>query len=132
MNPIYFLPLFLIPLVVLLFNKFVLKNRLKQEWLVMINFVATLLLVIGSALFIDYYHDMKLNEFDLNADGVFSDNEITPEQQAMAETSEKSFINLALTTGLIFSFFYSCLFYLVLIAYSGIRAKLKKEPDEKA
>ena len=132
MNPIYFLPLFLIPLVVLLFNKFVLKNRLKQEWLVMINFVATLLLVIGSALFIDYYHDMKLNEFDLNADGVFSDNEITPEQQAMAETSEKSFINLALTTGLIFSFFYSCLFYLALTAYSGIRAKLKKEPDEKA
>ena len=35
---------------------------------------------VGSAIVIGYYLDQKLNSFDLNGDGVFSGEEITPEQ----------------------------------------------------
>lgn len=61
-----------------------------------------------------------LNSFDLDDDGFFSGDEITPEQQqAMQRVSNDTGRALAPITGAIFSFIYNCVLF-------GIYAIFKK------
>ena len=48
--------------------------------LVLILCFTVFALYVGSAIITGYYLDKKLNSFDLNGDGFFSGEEITPEQ----------------------------------------------------
>lgn len=131
MNSFYYLylPLLSLPLLLMLFRKVVLKNKIKQEWLVLINIVLTYLLIIAGTMAIEYYYEMKLAGFDLNGDGAFIGAELTSEQKAAQnEVDRMSARTLAPATGLIFAFFYSALFYCVLIFCEAI--KKKREESE--
>lgn len=126
MNPFYnlFLPLFALPVVIFVFNKWGLKNRLQPHWLMLINFAVTYLVILVGAWIIQYNQESYLNTFDLNGDGVFSGAEITPEQQAAAHELERtSARTLAPAIGFIFAFFYSAIFYCVLLVISSIKEK---------
>lgn len=126
MNPFYnlFLPLLALPIVIFVFNKWGLKNRLQPHWLTLINFAITYLVILGGAQIIEYNQESYLNTFDLNGDGVFSGTEITPEQQAAANELERtSARTLAPAIGFIFAFFYSAIFCCVLIVVNNIKEK---------
>jgi len=130
MNPFYYLylPLLALPLLLVLFRKVVLKNKIKQEWLVLINIALTYLLILAGTMAVEYYYEMKLAAFDLNGDGVFTAAELTTEQQAAQnEVEGMSARTLAPAVGIIFAFFYSALFYCVLIFCDAI--KKKREED---
>lgn len=115
------------PLLLLFISKVVLKNTLKQEWLILINFAVTYLFIIIGTLMIELYYDMKVASFDLNGDGLFTGKEISPAQETAVDESQGiSAGTLAPAIGIIFSFFYSALFYCVLMAYDGIRSKKKR------
>lgn len=126
MNSFYYLylPLLILPLLLMLLRKVVLKNSIKQEWVVLINIVATYLLIIAGTMAVEYYYGAKLAAFDLNGDGLFSGAEVTAEQQAaQTEVERMSARTLAPVTGAIFAFFYSALFYCVLIVIGSIKNK---------
>lgn len=112
------------PFLLLFVSKVVLKNKFKQEWLILINFAATYLLIIIGTLMIEFYYDMKMAAFDVNGDGLFTGTEISLAQKAAVDEAQgMSARTLAPAIGAIFSFFYSALFYCTLIAYDGIKAK---------
>ncbi|MEZ5525267.1 MAG: hypothetical protein R3E62_09970 [Pseudomonadales bacterium] len=126
MNPFYylFLPLLALPLLLFMVNKWVLKRRLQPQWLMLINFALTYLIILVGSQLIEYRLENDLKAFDLNNDGVFSGAEVTPQQQAAARELERiSARTLAPAIGFIFAFFYSALFYTVLIAANKIREK---------
>ena len=78
------------------------------------------LLIIFMAEFFHYQKTIYLNSFDLDGDGFFSGDEITPEQQqAMQRVANDTGRALAPITGTIFSFIYNCVLF-------GIYAIFKK------
>lgn len=86
-------------------------------WLkiVLINFAAIYLLIIGSVFLYDLYLTQKLSEFDLNGDGIFSGAEITKKQVKyfkldISDTGRR----LAPFTGFIYAFLYSLFFGYIL------------------
>ena len=126
MNTFYYLylPLLALPLLLMFLRKVVLKNRIKQEWVVLINIVATYLLIIAGTMALEYYFNSQLTAFDLNGDGLFTGEEVTAEQQAaQREVERMSARTLAPATGAIFAFFYSALFYCALIVIGSIKNK---------
>jgi hypothetical protein len=126
MNPFYYLllPLLALPLLLFMVNKWVLNRRLQPQWLMLINFALTYLIILVGSQLIEYRLENDLKAFDLNNDGVFSGAEVTPQQQAAARELERiSARTLAPAIGFIFAFFYSALFYAVLIAANKIREK---------
>lgn len=132
MNPFYnlFLPLFALPIIIFAFNKWGLKNRLQPHWLMLINFATTYLVILTGAWVIEYNQESYLHTFDLNGDGIFSGAEVTPEQQAAVNELERtSARTLAPATGFIFAFFYSAIFYCVLLVGKSIKEKDKLRPE---
>lgn len=126
MNPFYYLylPLLALPLILMLLRKLVLNNSIRQEWVILANIVATYLLIIAGTLTIDHYYASKLAAFDLNGDGLFTGIEVTAEQQAaQSEVERMSARTLAPVTGAMFAFFYSALFYCVLIVINSVKNK---------
>ena len=70
-------------------------------------------LLIYSVLLEEFYLDFKLNQFDLNNDGVFSGSEITPEQEeAMQKVVSDTGRTFAPFTGLIFSGLFTIIFFI--------------------
>lgn len=67
-------------------------------------FFGIYLLLVGGAIYADLDAQLTLNEFDLNKDGFFSGEELTPEQkEAMRNLTSDTGRNFSFITGLIFS-----------------------------
>ncbi|MBC3846419.1 hypothetical protein H8K90_08510 [Winogradskyella echinorum] len=79
-------------------------GKLKWFWISLTVFFLFYLFIVGGATFDDIYAQWNSNKFDLNQDGFFSGNEITPEQQeAMRNLTSDTGRNFSFITGLIFS-----------------------------
>jgi len=91
--------------IILLKGSHLFNNRRRRwYWISLTIFFVLYLLIVGGAAYTDISLQLKLRAFDLDGNGFFSGNEITPEQEALtskliADTGRTfSFI-----TGLIFS-----------------------------
>ncbi len=80
------------------------KGKWKWFWISITLFVGIYLLIVGGATYVDISSKLALQEFDLNRDGFFSGNEITPEQKtAMQKVIADTGRNFSVITGLFFS-----------------------------
>jgi len=86
-------------------RKRIFKNeKWKWFWISVTVFFLFYLIIVGGACYLDIYSELTLQKFDLNGDGNFSDNEITPDQmKAMKNAISDNARNLSFITGLIFS-----------------------------
>ncbi len=80
------------------------KGKWKWFWISITLFVGIYLLIVGGATYVDISSKLALQKFDLNRDGFFSGNEITPEQEeAMQKVIADTGRNFSVITGLFFS-----------------------------
>lgn len=85
--------------------------------LVVINFFLVYVIFLLGVYGHEFYLEYKLSVFDLDGDGFFTEDEITPEQEkymslAVGDVGR----TFAPVTGLLFSFIYS-IFYLMIIKF---------------
>lgn len=79
-------------------------KRNPLTWICIILFLMLYLLVVGSAAYDDIYYQIKLNEYDLNQDGLFSGDEVTDDMKvAMHHLVNDTGRNFSFITGLISS-----------------------------
>lgn len=91
-------------LIFIFFNKKKLFLKKKELIISIIVFFILYFLIVASATCTDIYAQWNLNKYDLNKDGFFSGNEITPEQEeAMKKLINDTGRNLSSITGLFFS-----------------------------
>lgn len=86
----------------------IIKNRSFKKnpltWICIIIFLLLYLLVVGSAAYDDIYYQIKLNEYDLNQDGLFSGDEVTDDmKEAMHHLVSDTGRNFSFITGFISS-----------------------------
>lgn len=80
------------------------NGKLKWFWISLTVFFLFCLFIVGGATYDYIYAQWNSNKFDLNQDGFFDGNEITPEQQAaMINLTSDTGRNFSFITGLIFS-----------------------------
>jgi len=97
----------LIPFGVLSANRLFLSNKLGRTSVSVISAALVYITIISIVVYTNYELDTELDAFDLNGDGFFSDDEITPEQKiAMDRVVNDTGRNFAPITGAIFSFIY--------------------------
>ncbi len=85
-------------------KKLFIKGKWKWFWISITLFVGIYLLIVGGATYVDISLKLALQKFDLNRDGFFSGNEITPEQEAaMQKVIAETGRNFSVITGLFFS-----------------------------
>lgn len=88
------------------------SGKAKWFWISLTLFFALYLFIVGGATFADISSELTLQNFDLNGDGIFSENEITPEQKAaMKNAISDTGRNFSFITGLIFSGIIACLVF---------------------
>jgi hypothetical protein len=92
--------------------------------LTIINFVFVYILFVSGAYCYEIYLEYKLDSFDLNGDGFFTEEENTAEKEKyMFLVINDTGRTFAPFTGLIFSFLYAGLFLSTLKVYGFIRKK---------
>ncbi|MBL7871943.1 MAG: hypothetical protein JNM78_10055 [Cyclobacteriaceae bacterium] len=75
-------------------------------------FVLVYLYVVGSSFYWDVQYQLDLMKYDLNGDGIFTPDEINPNQKlAMQGLTNDLGRNLSVFTGLVFSLALSTMFY---------------------
>ncbi|WP_178986258.1 hypothetical protein [Winogradskyella helgolandensis] len=77
------------------------NTKMKWFWISVTVFFSFYLFIVGTSTYDDIYAQWNLNTFDLNKDGFFNGNEITPQQK-------KAMRNLISDTGRNFSFITGC------------------------
>ena len=116
-------------LLTILLYKWTFKSKRKSLWIGLSVFLVCYTLIVGSAALIDIKYQKQLDTYDLNQDGLFSGNEITPEQEAvMFRLTNDAGRNFSIFTGAFFSGI------LGLIAYGisvGIRKYNRLKIEEK-
>ena len=114
--------------IIFLLRATLLKNR-RKAWLYILNFFILLAILIVLVLAHDQYLNYKLEQLDLNGDGVFSQEEHTPEQQmyfeAMINDSGRIYLPIF---GSVFSLISTFSLALVLRAYELVERE-KRKPD---
>ena len=107
-------------LLIIVFYKRTFKSKRKSLWIGLSVFLVFYTLIVGSAALTDIKYQKQLDTYDLNQDGLFSENEITPEQEAaMFRLTSDVGRNFSILTGALFSGI------LGLIAY-GISVRIRK------
>ncbi|MEZ7506732.1 hypothetical protein [Flavobacterium sp. Arc2] len=80
------------------------SGKWKWFWISLTVFFTIYLLIVGGATYSNISSELTLQKFDLNGDGFFSGNEITPEQKAaMRSYISDTGRNISFIIGLIFS-----------------------------
>lgn len=80
------------------------NRKRKWFWISVSIFFGIYLLIVGGSTFVDISAELALQKFDLNGDGFFSREEITPEQEeAMHKVISDTARNFSFVSGLIFS-----------------------------
>ncbi|PKV67000.1 hypothetical protein [Pontibacter ramchanderi] len=86
----------------------------KSYWVSLVIFLATYALIVGGATFYDIYYQWDLNRYDLDGDGFFGANEVTPAQEAaLRKLTNDMGRNLSMITGLVFSAMVAIAAYMV-------------------
>ncbi|MFK7900368.1 MAG: hypothetical protein AB8B61_06390 [Cyclobacteriaceae bacterium] len=99
-------------------RKRIFKSRTKKWlWVSVTIFFLFYLFIVGGATYSDIYAQWNLNQFDLDKDGFFGGNEITPEQ-------EKAMRNLISDTGRSFSFITGLIFSGIIASFVFIIGRL--------
>ncbi|WP_373070018.1 hypothetical protein [Sulfurimonas sp.] len=112
----------LIPFDVLSVNHLLLSNKLGKTLVSAISATLVYVIIVGSVMYTNYKLDTELAAFDLNADGLFSGDEITPEQEiAMDRVVNDAGRNFAPITGAIFSFIYFLCLWSILSISSWVK-----------
>lgn len=91
------------------------RNKIKKSWAfkMILFFIGIYIIVIGSAFVLDIYYQISLNEFDLNKNGIFEENEQNKEQQeAYSKFINNTGSNLTIFTGFIYSFIISFIIFI--------------------
>lgn len=110
--------LLLIPSIVCLVNSKLYSGKLKNVSFAALSAVLFYLFILVSVAYIEIKLDVKLASFDLNGDGTFSGNEITPEQEeAMHRVISDTARTLAPVTGAVFSIIYFLGLWLLLTVF---------------
>lgn len=118
--------LFTIPYLVLGTNQIILKKRPNKPVIYILSFIAIYLTILVYVQVIDEQLRAELYSFDLNQNGYFEKEEITPEQeQAMLKYISDTGRNFAPITGLFCALFICAISYTLNEIISAI--KLKKE-----
>lgn len=116
-------------LLIIVLYKRTFKSKRKSLWIGLSVFLVFYTLIVGSAALTDIKYQKQLDTYDLNQDGLFSENEITPEQEAaMFRLTNDVGRNFSIFTGALFSGI------LGLIAYGisvGIRKYNRLKIEEK-
>ena len=114
------------PLLVFLFNRFLLKKWLNTYEMALIIFVGVFFIIAVVPYIKDYFMMQQLETFDLNGDGLFSEQEKTPEaKQLIQSLSNNTGLAFAPIVGLIVAILYSGLFYWSLTIYNWLRQRIK-------
>jgi len=101
---IFFTILIFIPLLLTKINR---PKLLQKHSIAFISAIIAYIIIIGLAIYTSYQAEIALNACDLNNDGSFSVQEMTPEcQKAMHNFTNDVGRNFAPFTGLIFTLFY--------------------------
>ena len=117
--------LLLIPIGAYWVNKKLLSGKLRNVSISAISAISAICVyafILAGVAYIEYKLDAELAAFDLNGDGIFSGNEITPEQgKAMYRVIADTGRTFAPFTGAIFSVIYFLSIWLLLsiIAWVG-------------
>ena len=91
-----------------------------------LTFLAFYAFIVGTAVYDDIYSQWHLNQFDLNQDGVFSGDELTPEQdEAMSELTNDVGRNFSFITGGIAGFILGLAAYIFSRIFERIKPKLR-------
>jgi len=100
------------------------SGKLKWFWISFTVFCVIYLVLVGGAAYSDISLKLDLQQFDLNGDGFFNGNEITPEQKtAMTNVISDTSSTLVIFTGLIFSGMISVLVFITGKIYEYIKLK---------
>ena len=69
-------------ILIIVLYKWTFKSKRKNIWIGFAVFFAFYSFIVGSAALTDIKYKKELDSFDINKDGLFSGQEITPEQEA--------------------------------------------------
>lgn len=106
--------LLFVPIFVWAVNYKLLSSKLKNVSISAISAVFLYVFILVSVAYVEQKLDSELAAFDLNGDGFFSGNEITPEQEkAMYRVTADTGRTFAPFTGAIFSAIYFFMIWLV-------------------
>lgn len=118
--------LLLIPTIVYGINKKFYASKFNPFSLSVISSVCVYLFILISVVYIEHKLDAELAAFDLNGDEIFTDNEITPEQEkAMYRVASDTGRTFAPITGGIFSVIY-CFGVWLLFSFVSWKDKLSE------
>ena len=114
-KPIYLITLLIFTLILVGINSNLLNRKYSDFMVSLVSAIIAYLYLLICVYIYDDYLFKKLNEFDLNGDGIFSDEEINSEQEAafnavIWDTGR----SLSPFTGAIFSLGYFITVYLIL------------------
>ena len=116
-------------LLIIVFYKRTFKSKIKSLWIGLSVFLVFYTLIVGSAALTDIKYQKQLDTYDLNQDGLFSGNEITPEQEAaMFRLTNDVGRNFSIFTGALFSGILGLIAYGISI---GIRKYNRLKIEEK-
>ena len=91
-------------IIILKRKKLFVNGKWKWFWISTTVFFGIYLLIVGGATYSYISSELALQKFDLNGDGFFNGEEITPEQKgAMRKVISDTGRNFSFITGLIFS-----------------------------
>jgi len=119
--------LILFLLILVRLKKIFISSRNKTIWVSILLFLLIYTFIVGNAMFDDIYCQWDLNKYDLNMDGVFSENEINTEQHAAYERFINDLgRNFSVFSGLLFSGIISLFIFIV---GSGIEKYWKQKNE---
>lgn len=122
MAEILFPMLFVTPIVIWVASRTILKGRLSNLSIAALSAVCIYILILATVAYVNQKLDTELAAFDLDGDGFFGGDEITPAQEAaMQRVISDTGRNLAPFTGAIFStiYFISVWFLLTIVTSLG-------------
>lgn len=108
---------------IVILNKIYWNSKVKNYQIALISSLIFYLTIIAIAQFLNYKYKMELASFDLNKDGIFSNDEQTDlQQKAMKNVIEDTGRNLAPFIGIIYAFIY---FLIIVIPIKVLNSKRK-------
>lgn len=100
------------------------KNKRRWFWISVTVFFFFYLLKVGLSAFLTVFYRIELNSYDLNQDGFFSGNELTPEQEiAMQKVVSDVGRNFSFITGGIYALVMAIITFIIGKVVSQINRK---------
>lgn len=111
----------LVPPAVTAIDRFLLGRALGNLRAAVLSAVAISTIIVGTSFIYDSQLKRELMAFDIDGDGIFSEEEISAEQsQAMSRVTSDTSRTFAPVAGSVFALTYSSIFFGLLAASSGI------------